>query len=388
MHNDGTDPTLDYCRSHIEAFRLEIDRTAGSQRYLLRSILSIGSFLIVGLGASAVYLMGQSLSDLKSEVLALADTKVQAAIIEKASTTNKISEISRSLSQSLDDYKEHKQAIDALSGLAALDELGVNDPFGTYQKLSQLDDKEELLSDEERATAFALLQSALDAGTQGITEPNTIFNTSVVSARLNFNIEAVKLAVLAEYWQPITSHAAIRAEYSNLYGVSFEFDGKKIQKVNKPASQVRIEAWQQLKAWILEAPKHESEQIYSRAQNVAVRNRSSGYYREMIEVIEKSREINDSNITSYGLATLADLYTRDSAKDWEYNFWKAAEDALIKLGTESPLSSWYSHTARDIFLTAHRLNKAEDLVRLATSRGVPEQIWTEVLGQLGGAANQ
>lgn len=379
MQNESQDPTLDYCKAHIEAFRAELDRSTDGQRYFLRSVVGIGSFLIVGLGASAVYLLGQSVSDLKKEVSDLASTRVQAEITNNASTVKQISEISNQLSDSLVEYENNKHALRAIESLASLEKLGAHDPFGIYQQLSRLDDKASAdsgsLSEEERAAAFSLLQKALDAGVKGITEPNILFNTTVIASRLDFNSEAVKLATLAHYWLPSSSHATLRAEYSTLYGISFEFNGSEFVQIDKPSAQVRSDAWDQLKEEILKTPRQECEQIYSRAQNVAVRFRFSGYYGELIDTIHKSALENENLITSYGLNTLATLYTYQSNTDWEYNYWTTVEKALEKLSMESPVSSWYNHTVRDSLRSADRIGKAEELMRLASSKGLPDTIW-------------
>lgn len=366
----------------IDKDRQRLSEEITAQRYLLRTILGLGSFLIVGLGAAAVYLIGNSISELKSDVLALADSRVQAAISNSKDRVDAIEDILGRIREAEDDYNKYSIAIDSLSGLANLEALGTKDPYGSYKKLELLDNRsrtnDQILSDEERATALRLIESILEASTLGLAEPNIIFNTAVSASRLEFNSEAVKLAVLAEYWHPSLSHRVIRVEYSTLYGKEFVFDGKKLAPVDKPASEVREEAWQNMKSILRTVPRHECEQAYSRASNVAVRNRSNSYYTELIDLIESSLEAGQAP-TSYAIATLAKLYTWEGAPNWEDKYFESVKLSLEILSAESPRSSWYKHSAQDILKNAYRIGRVEEVLGLAEAIGIRKSVWEEAV---------
>ena len=162
----------------------------------------------------------------------------------------------------------------------------------------------------------------------------------------------------------------------------FTFDGVKLQKVASPAEAVRAEAWTELKEIIASAPRQEGEQAYSRASNMAVRNRSSGYYTELIAVIEQSLLDTPDAVTSYAVATLAQLYTWEAKPDWRRKYDLAVAMSLDKMSTESPVSSWYKHTARELIQNASRLSEVDGFLEQAAVVGIPKETWVEAVKQI------
>ncbi|MEM0976170.1 MAG: hypothetical protein AAGJ34_01415 [Pseudomonadota bacterium] len=373
MPQEDTNDSIEMFRvlsQSISNDRERISSEMEANRFLLRSTLGLGSFLVIGLGAAAVYLVGASIADLKSEVLSLADSRVQAAITRNSENVREIDQISNELKAAQETYLEYRVALESLSGLKTLQALGVQDPYGNYLKLVEIEQMGDNVNDGDRAVAFQLINSILEAATVGIAEPNLVFNTAVSAGRLEFNSEAVKLATLTNYWHPSLSNRAISAEFATLYGVEFEYDGKELQEVDKPADVVRSEAWAELLKLLEVPPRQEAEQAYSRASNVAARNRSNGYFPELIATIETSMQDPSTPITSYGLVTLAKLYSWNADPDWEADYIAAIGLAFEALAEESPASSWYHHSITELLESGDSVGRFQEVLQVAQAYGI------------------
>ncbi|MDD9911161.1 MAG: hypothetical protein OXR62_15945 [Ahrensia sp.] len=345
-----------------------LDKHLESQRYFLRSTMGIASFLVIGFGALALFLLGSSISELKQEVITVAQAAVQREINTQADNASELAKIGRDLRNAKAIYEDSKAAIEALSYVKDAESIDERDPSGAYTRLSEIEAKYYQKDDivptpEDRAAALALLEKIIESSRAGIAEPNLIFNAAVSASRLNFHSQAVQLAVLAEYWQSTTAHRVLVAEFSHLYGRSYKFDGDEIKQDEGSPEDVRANSWKQLEDILVSMPRQESEQAYSRAFNMATRSRGAGSYEQLIALIEASLSAKPDRVTSYALANLAQLYSMQGDADWRQKYWETADLAIDKLREESPATSWYEHTLRDLLKSSDAISERDEMIK-------------------------
>ena len=336
-------------------------------------IVSVVSSIVIVVVGFVSFLGISNLSEVSKQIADDARSRVRQAIQFDEENIADLAKLNAELKRAQSEYKENREAIDALKELKELASVDRQDPFFALESLQRFE--EENATAANRGTALKLLANIIKAGEQAIADPNTLFNSSVIAARLEFHSESVKLAVLAEHWRPSIAHRALKAQATEVLGQSFRLDGDSLVQLDADPNEVRTTAWKTLLAMVKEAPRDESEQIYSRASNVAVRNSSAGYYRQLIDAIVTSEAERPDQLTSYAYATLANLYSWDGAPDWKQKHWSAVEKALIKVKGESPAVSWYPHTAEDLLKNAVRLDTYEQLFELSDSLGIPVKFW-------------
>lgn len=241
-----------------------------------------------------------------------------------------------------------------------------------YSRTSEISARGNEATEQERREAAVLLDALIDLSVNGSADPNTIFNASVNADRLNFTERASKLSTLAYEWQPSTSHRAKMLQNQDVLGVSYSFDrgNAELVALDITPEEARAEAWSGSLALLAKNPRIEGEQAYSRAQNIAVRNRSRGYYTQLIDVIEQAVSIDPDAPTSYAFKSLAELYAWRSSPGWESDFWRSVEMAVSRLAQESPRSSWYGHSVRELIEEASELDAMERLIEIFAQNGL------------------
>ena len=295
----------------------------------IKWILSVVGAMIIAAFGAVGYLGFESISDLEERVKTSAMTTVDQRILTHASSADSFNSISEKYQELEQDYETYRTWADALSTVSSESELGDRDSRHATTVVSEIA-ASGATSQEDRLRALALLEAIIRAGINREADPNDLFNAGVDASRMGMYQQASKLAMLASHTRPTVPHRAFELQMEEMFGRRFVYDETEnnLVAIDLPAEQVRAEAWQELLATLADAPQLGSAQAYSRASNVTVRNRSAGFYTEMINVIEASLETHPGRVTSYGLQTLSALYLWSEGADWEENYWRAVEASI------------------------------------------------------------
>ena len=326
--------------------------------------------------------MGEIRDNIKQQIrLALQDHAGSAAEFDK-------------LVASLKEAKEqHADIITALTDLREFDARNAqikDDPTFSYEELSRLRNSEGgAKSEANRTLAQAHLSNIIDQGSTGIVDPNTLFNAAVEANMWDFDDEALRLATLAQHYRPSASHAMLLADLQATFGMAFELNKNgKLERTSDNADVIREAAVEEARIEVLKVPRLQGEIIYSRANNIANRNRETGAFSVFIDTLDASLDpdrrvqaLTDAGVDnpqsyrdnvpmSYAYSTLADWHAMRGAPGWDQAFWANAARALELLATESKMATWYDSTARELAKTAGRLGVADRMTELAAEKGV------------------
>lgn len=351
-----------------------------NQKFLIRTTLSIGAFLLVAAAGFASYFVGSGMSAAREDILQLTEARLDSEIRDRSNQFSDMDSLILDISKAASDYELYSESIDALSSLqqlAALDEI---DPYGVYERLSSLaeifdEGRGRTLTNVERAAAAALLDSAMEGAIAGRAEPNTIFNTGVLASQLRFTEYALSLATLAAHYRPTPSHQIFASEQSEILGVSYQFDGVKLETIELEPAEVRENAWVAMLNLASAFPLEQTEQVYSRLVNTAVRNEGLGYYRDAVDAIESASERSGVTLNSYVLVSLARLIAFQSEPNWRARTWDYMEQAVEALSQESQVSSWHEHSKRSLVRMSHRLDSLDQLVSIGELHGLEATFW-------------
>lgn len=337
----------------------------------IKWLLSVIGALIVTALATIGFFGFNSIKDIEVRVGSNAEAAVEQRLLRDSRVTSQLSQIA-SLYRDLEaDYEQYRTWADALVAVSADSDLANRDSRHATNLVSKISSDKDR-TQEDRLRALALLEALIRSGSVGEADPNDLFNAGVDASRLGMHSQALQLAVLANHARPSVSHRAYELQMEDLFGRQFVFDetiGELVQTELSPV-EVRNQAWDELLTLLKEIPRSEAEQAYSRTSNVAVRNRSSGHYQEMIDVIEETAKNSPKKITSYAYQTLATLYSWQSNEGWESDFWKSIELALEKLSRESPQSTWVQHSAQEMLKEANEINDLQRLLDLSSKYDV------------------
>lgn len=145
----------------------------------------------------------------------------------------------------------------------------------------------------------------------------------------------------------------MRVESGDILGVvrnedRFAIDSTNPEREPSMAQRIREDAFTTVIAQVKDAPLPNCELIYSEAWNVVEHTRR---YRELINVLEQShneRANNGEYFPSYGHVLLARAYAREGAPGWAQEAESNLLEAHQKAESESPLSTWFTSTRKEI----------------------------------------
>lgn len=346
-----------------------IDKFIQVEQRAFRFLSATATFLIIAISAIAAYFIGGTVSELNRQVERTATIAVGEELGLLRARDDELIEIRNRFEN------DHKNTLDRWERLtsAAIDLQArtseeLPDAYGSYQRLVDLElsavDAEAGLSVEDRRDAFWHLRNIIEAGRIGRADPNTLFNAGVSASRLEFPREAVELAVLAEHWQPTLSHRAFVLEQQNLFGLSFRIEGGALSQLDINAADVRSQSWKEILELIEQAPRVGAEQLYSRASNVAVRNRDEGAQLVLANTILESSLQDQSQLISYAWATRADLLRLEGGRGWRDEFRNSLDLSVTALSTESPSSTWYDQSLELLQRVAYEVDELDFLIEL------------------------
>ena len=300
---------------------------------------------IIALGAILSFLGVKSIRDIKAEIRESVKANVDLAIQRQADTKETFESLVASLQSAEDRWRGIRENLDELERFTALTGAEQDDAHGAYRAARDISERE-AVDEDGRKTALKLLQTLIALGETGTVDPNILFNASSVASRMEFDYEALKLITLCCHFDPKPSHIARKSRHEDVFGIRMAHrDGKLVQD-SSDAEEARNHAWVSLKEQVLANPRVQCELVFSEFHNVAVRNRESGYFDDAINSL--NAVASEGEMTSYGYSILAGFHLMRGADGWKADFKKAIETAIALHQSESPQSTWYEHSARDI----------------------------------------
>ncbi len=195
-----------------------------------------------------------------------------------------------------------------------------------------------------------------------------LFNASSVASEMDFDHEALKLASLCAHWDPKPSYVLRKSRLEDTFGMRFDLKGGALVLSQQPPMVVREEAWKTAKEMVREGPTWQCELIFSELHNIATRNRETGYVDDAIVVMEEV--VDGDNVPSYAFAVLAGFYAMRGNRTWLNDYLGTVRKAIEILAAESPASTWYEHTVRDISKMAVHTEKTAEIKQILIQAGI------------------
>ncbi len=314
--------------------------------------------IILAFAAIISFLGLRNVRELKNELQGSVKEHVRSALHENSETEATFDNLISNLDEANHKWKEVKGNIENLEQFSNLTDSQYSDAQAAYRLAKTISEKEDP-TEEERKTALGFLMKIVSLGSIGKVDPNILYNSSSTASELDFDFEALQLASLCAIFDPKISHKVRRHRLEDTFGVRFELMDGVLEQTKDTPKSVREEAWSTLRSLIKENPIHQCELVYSEFHNIANRNRELGYFDDAIETIEELLGNNGDHIPSYAYAILSGFYVLRGGQNWLSHYERTVELAIRQLKSESPLNTWYGHTARDLMRMADRIGKVD-----------------------------
>jgi hypothetical protein len=310
----------------------------------------------------------RSIKELKNELQASVESIVERILKDKSKSGESFEHLVTSLSSAQTRWATIEKAIDNLAKFETLSSSQSGDAQGAYRMAKDLSGKEDITADERRM-ALGYLLKILELGEQGRVDPNLLFNACSVASEMDFDHEALKLATLCAHWDPKPSHVLRKSRLEDAFGMRFELQDHTLVRSDQTPTMVRTEAWKVARDLARKSPTYQCELIFSELHNIAVRNRESGYIDDAIAVMEDVTK--DMTAPSYAYAVLSGFYAMRGNSTWLADYLRTAGEAVKALSEESPASTWYDHTRRDIVKMAVHTNRTAEIAKILDGEGIP-----------------
>lgn len=354
---------VDFARRQIDLETQRLDKLVSNTE----AVGKIMATLIVTFAAILSYFGYRSIKELKDELQASVEGIVEKNLKQKNKSGATFDELANNLSKAQTRWDNIAASIDNLARFEALSSSQFGDAQGAYWMAKQISEKQDLPPDERRA-ALGYLLKIVELGEQGRVDPNLLFNACSLASEMDFDHEALKLASLCAHWDPKPSHILRKSRLEDVFGMRFELTDHKLALAQETPMTVRAEAWKAAQALARQPQWFQCELIYSELHNIAVRNRESGYVDDAIGVLE---EVTKSEaVPSYAFAVLSGFYAMRGNATWLDDYLAKAAKAVEILAKESPASTWYEHTVRDLMKMAAATGKTREIQRLIQSQGL------------------
>jgi hypothetical protein len=358
----------------VQFARRQIDLETQRLDKLVQNTETVGKLLatfVVAFAAFISFFGFKSFKEFKEEVLGNVQASVQSLVDktleEKSQSGKTFEQLVQSLSSAQSRWAKIEESLANLAKFEALNSAQYGDAHGAYAMAKALAGKDDI-SPDERRTALGLLLKIVELGEQGKVDPNLLFNACSAAAELDFDHEALKLATLCAHWDPKPSHVLRRSRHEDTFGLRFEMKDHVLAVSDQPPAIVRAEAWNLAKDLVGKGQRFQCELILSDVQNIAMRNRESGYIDEAIPVLKKLTK--EGSAPSYAYVILSDFYAMRGDSTWLTDYLATVRAAVAVLSTESPASTWYQHSIRDLLKMAERAGKTADVIAILKDGGI------------------
>jgi hypothetical protein len=377
------EPTTQTEQSAIEQ-RYEMMMSALDERNethlrLFRWAGSLSLSLTFIVGAVLIFILSGSLNSVRAELRDAVATYVNNVISEGNENFDKIETLTQAFRDASTDLAEFQATLDSLRFLekapANIDEI----PPGIYARLSEIgaafggqDATHDGLfpADEQYLEAVVLLQRAIDAGLRERMDPNEVFNSGIIAARMGFQAESGQLHAIAYSLRPTPDYRATLLSREDMFGIRYRVEGGQILRDDAPRETVRQEAWQSMLLMVGSAAMEAQTQVYSQAANMAERNRSLGYTEQLSGALSVVSTDRRDLVTAYTYATLADLETRSGGAGWREAFRRYQQASIAMLAEDSPNTPIYDPTRRNLLARANAVGELDQLLQSAREAGI------------------
>lgn len=370
----ATDPLALSEKDLIEQAFRQIDTEARRLDRLIANVEIVGKVvatLILGLSVVVSIFAFRSLSELRRELQSSVEEHVDRALRKESERKQTFQALLESLKQAETKWEEIKASIQHIEGFYTITETLVGDAQGAYKAVSEISNKPTATEDDRRV-ALTYLRKLIQLGVEGRVDPNILFNATSAASKLDFDFEALQIAALCAHWDPKPSHIARKNRLEDIFGARFVLRDNHLERDEVSANVVRSEAWTAALEQVRRMPTIQCELILSEAHNIAVRNRESGFMDELITVIETSSQSKDNRQTpSYLYVILGGLYAMRGNLQWREGYEDTITKALQILKQESPSSTWYWHTIRDLLSNTTKLGERVSMVQRLKDAEVP-----------------
>ena len=358
----------------VQFARRQIDLETQRLDKLVQNTETVGKLLAAMVAAFAAYITFfgfRSFKEFKEEVQSNVQASVQSLVDrtleEKSQSGKTFEQLVQSLSSAQSRWAKIEESLTNLAKFEALSSAQYGDAHGAYAMARALAKRDDISPDERRA-ALGLLLKIVELGEQGKVDPNLLFNACSVAAELDFDHEALKLATLCAHWDPKPSHILRRSRHEDAFGLRFEMKDHVLAVSDQSPATVRAQAWNLAKDLVSKGQRFQCELILSDVENIAIRNRESGYIDEAIPVLKELTK--DGAAPSYAFVVLSDFYAMRGDSTWLTDYLATVRAAVAVLSTESPASSWYQESIGDLLKMAERAGKTADIIAILGEAGI------------------
>lgn len=366
-----TQPTSYKSREELDRFVFrQIEFETKRLDILFKNTEAVGKImaaLIIGFAAILSFFGYRNIKDIKGELESSVESLVDKTLKERNEDGATFEKLITRLSSAQERWNELEKSIDDLDKFASLSTSQYGDAQGAYREANSFAERADLTTDERRS-ALGYVNKIIELGENGTVDPNLLFNSCSVASTLDFDHEALKLATLCAHWDPKPSHILQKSRHEDVFGIRFELKAHALVLLDQEPQVVRSEAWKVAKDSISKNPTYQCELIYAQLSNIAIRNRESGFIDDAIAVIEEL--IDRSTVPSYSYTTLATFYVLRGNSTWLDDYLETVAKSIRVLSEESPASTWYKPTIRDINNTAKLTDKLAEIESIMEQEGI------------------
>lgn len=364
-----------YSHNSVDGFlRLSADSINRQFQSISFMITVVGSFLVAA-SVGLAFFVSRWLQNTQNVVRESISVLVQGELSSASGVSSSFNDLYDQLKIDFARHEEVQRNLADLERYNSALETGADDPSFSYQEVQRIEyNAQGNMNRDQRKIAEGHLNNIVSQGKNGFSDPNLLYNASVVANRMNFDMQSLHLAHLASHFKSSASHRMLVADVQNTFGSAFKLEDHELIKTNETPSAIRKAAREGARIEVLRAPREGCELVYSRLANIATRERESGFIDTAIEAIEISIDVKlrksalkksgvdyklDNPLTSYAYVTLADLHSQRGDPGWRDKYHFYVEKAFSSLVDEPSIATWYSSTIEGLRKTASRLGKTE-----------------------------
>jgi len=348
----------------------QIDMETKRLDSLIQNAERVGALMVVLVIAFAtiVTVLGyRSMKELKDELRSSVESIVDGLLKDKSKQSENFASLVSKLAPAVERWAVIKSNIDSLEAVEEKSASQSGDAKGAYHIAKGLSEKDSITADDRR-TALSCLRKNVKLGEEGQVDPQLLFNASGVASDMDFDHQALELGSLCAHWAPKPSYILRKNRLEDIFGMRFELKEKALVQTHLPPTSVRQEAWIATLKEASKSPTDQCELIYSEFQNIAIRNRESGYIDQAIEVIRNNTIQNAT--PSYAYVILSDLYAMRGNSTWLTDYLETVGRAANILAKESPACTWYESSIQDTLKMATLVNKNAEIQKILVNAGI------------------
>lgn len=351
-----------------QAFR-QIDTEARRLDRLIENAETMGKIfgaLIIAFAAIISFFITRSIGELKRELQGSVEAHVDRVLREETLNKKTFLQLIDSLKDAEIKWEAIKSTIKDIERFNQITEGLEGDAQGAYKAVDEIVGRP-TTTDEERRVALTYIRKIIQFGVKGWVDPNMLYNASSNASSLDFDHEALLLASLCAHWDPKPSHIARRSRLEDMFGLRYNLKGEVLAREDVLATTIRADAWNNLLALVKKPLSFNCELIYSDAQSIAIRNRESGYLDQLYTTMTDNK---GEHYTSYAFVIIAVLTVMRGGDNWRTFYNEAVSSAIAILHKESPMSTWYNHSVKDLIKISKPIGDESTIIEKLNAIGI------------------